>query len=56
MDPKHCYEGTKAFLKVKEQGLFAYFNQIPCSWIRIRIPNTDPDSQTNADPDPHTLR
>ena len=24
-------------------GLFVSFGQLLCSWIRIRIPNTDPD-------------
>ncbi len=34
---------TKAFLKGRKPGLFLNFGQFPCSRIRIRIPNTDPD-------------
>jgi hypothetical protein len=30
-------------LKGKKPGLFVNFGQFPCSWIRIRISNTDPD-------------
>jgi hypothetical protein len=30
-------------LKGRKPGLFVNFGQFPCSWIRIRIPNTDPD-------------
>jgi hypothetical protein len=37
------YEGTKTCLKGKEPGLFVYFGQFPCLWIRIRMPITDPD-------------
>jgi hypothetical protein len=42
-------------------GLLVNFGQFPCSWIRIRIPNTDPDLGQQAecrstriytDPDP----
>ncbi len=40
---KNTYEGTKAVLKGRS-GLFVNFGQFPCSWIRIRILNTDPDS------------
>ncbi len=40
---KHSYEGTKAFLKGRKPGLFVSFGQFPCSFIRIRISNTDPD-------------
>ncbi len=36
-------EGTKALLKGRKPGLFVNFGQFTCSWIRIRIPNTDPD-------------
>ncbi len=38
------YEGTKAVLKGRIPGLFVNCGQFPCSWIRIRILNTDPDS------------
>jgi hypothetical protein len=34
---------TKAFLKDWESGLFVKLGNFSCSWIRIRIPNTDPD-------------
>jgi hypothetical protein len=27
----------------KKPGLLVNFGQNPCSWIRIRIPNTDPN-------------
>jgi hypothetical protein len=37
------YVGTKAILKGLTLGLFLDFAQFPCSWIRSRIPNTDPD-------------
>jgi hypothetical protein len=37
------YEGTKAFLKGRKPDLFVNFGQLPCSWIRTHIPNTDPD-------------
>ncbi len=40
---KHTYAGKKAFLKGWKSGLFVNFNQFPCSWIWIRIPNRDPD-------------
>ncbi len=33
----------KATLKDRKPGLFVNFGQFPCSWILIRIPNTDPD-------------
>ncbi len=45
-------------LKGRKPGLFLNFGQFPCSWIRIRIPNTDPDPgavksmRNRADPDP----
>jgi hypothetical protein len=45
-----CYKtythlGAKAFLDGFKSGLLVNF---PCSWIRIRIPNTDPDKgETN---------
>jgi len=32
------YVGTKAFLKGWKLGLFVHFVQLPCSWIRIRLP------------------
>ncbi len=41
--------GSKIILKSLKSGLFVYFGQYPCSWIRIQ------ESQTNADPDPKTL-
>ncbi len=36
---------TNAFLKLKgkKPGFFVNFSQFPYSWIRICIPNTDPD-------------
>jgi hypothetical protein len=34
-----------AFLKGEKPGLFVKFSQFPCSWIRICIPNTDPDTR-----------
>jgi hypothetical protein len=37
------YEGTKAFLKCRKPGLLINFAQFPCSWIRIRVPDTDTD-------------
>jgi hypothetical protein len=37
------------FLKGRKPVLFVNFGQFPCSWIWIRIPNTQ-DSQINADP------
>jgi hypothetical protein len=40
MVQKRTYGGTKAFLKGKESGLFVNFGKSPCSWIRIRVPNT----------------
>jgi hypothetical protein len=40
---KHTYESTKAFLKGRKPGKFENFGQIPRSWIRICIPNTEPD-------------
>jgi hypothetical protein len=43
MGQKHTYKGTKAFLKGRKPGLLEYFLQFPCSWIRICIPNTEPD-------------
>ncbi len=30
-------------MKGRKPGLFVNFGQFPCSWIRIRIPNTDAD-------------
>jgi hypothetical protein len=33
----------KSLFKWQEPGLFVNFCQFLCSWIRIRIPNTDPD-------------
>ncbi len=39
----HTYEGTKAFLEGRQTGLFVNVDQFPSAWIRIRIPNTDPD-------------
>ncbi len=47
---KHTYEVRKAYLKGRNPGLFVNFCQFRCSWIRIRIPNTDSVSdpgQTN---------
>ncbi len=55
---KHAYKGTKAFFKGKKIGVFLNFGQFPWSWIRIRIPNADPDPgaaksmRTRANPDP----
>ncbi len=40
---KHTYEGAKAFLKGRKPCLLVNFCKFPCSWIRIHIPNTDPD-------------
>jgi hypothetical protein len=39
------YKGTEAFLIGRKPVLFVNFDQFPCSWILIRIPNTDPDRQ-----------
>jgi hypothetical protein len=56
-DPQHCikhtYAAKKSILKGCKSGFFANFCKFPCSWIRIRIPNTDPDLgvQNKADPD-----
>jgi hypothetical protein len=37
-------EGTKAFLKEgRKPGIFVFGQFLQSSWIRIRIPNTDPD-------------
>jgi hypothetical protein len=33
----------KTFLIAGNQGLFVNFGQYSCSWIRIRIPNKEPD-------------
>jgi hypothetical protein len=33
----------KAFFKGRKPGFFLNFGQLPCFWIRILIPNTDPD-------------
>ncbi len=44
---KTPYEGTKPFGK-QETRLSVNFGQLPCTWIRIRIPNADPD----PDPEP----
>ncbi len=37
------YEGTKAFLNGWKSDLIVKFGKFPCSWIRIRKPNTNPD-------------
>jgi hypothetical protein len=39
----------KPFFKGRKPGLFVNFGQFPCSWIRIRIPNTDPDPRQPND-------
>jgi hypothetical protein len=41
---KQTFEGTKALLKGRKPGLFVNFGKISCSWIWIRIPNSDPRS------------
>jgi hypothetical protein len=33
----------KTFVKERKPVLLVNFGQFPCSWIRIRIPNTDTD-------------
>jgi hypothetical protein len=38
------YEGTKAFLKGRKTGLVVNVGQYPFSSIRIRVPDTDPDT------------
>jgi hypothetical protein len=43
--PAQVLLGTKVFLKGWNSGLLVNFVQFPCSWIRIRIPNTDPDPE-----------
>jgi hypothetical protein len=43
MDHKHTNVGKKVVLKGWKSGLFVNFGRCPCSWIRIRIPNTAPD-------------
>jgi len=53
-DPQHC---KKAVLKSWNLGYFVNFRQFPCSCIRIRIPNADPDlgkPTVNSNPDHHT--
>ncbi len=40
------YEGAKAFWKGRKLSFFVNF---PCSWIRIRIPNTDPDPREQTE-------
>ncbi len=40
---KNSDEVTKALFNSRKPGLFVNFVQLPWSWIRIRIPNTDPD-------------
>ncbi len=52
---KHTFEGTRALQKARKPSLFVNFGEFPCSWIRIRIPNMDPDpgQPKNADPNPH---
>ncbi len=43
LNQKHgTYEG-KPFWKGRKPDLLINFGQFPCSWIQIRIPNTDPD-------------
>jgi hypothetical protein len=37
------YVNTKAILKGWKPGLFVNFDIFPCSFIRIRFPNTDSD-------------
>jgi hypothetical protein len=39
----HTKVRYRAFLKGRKPGLFVNFGLFPCSWIRIHIPNTDPD-------------
>ncbi len=47
--------GTKAILKVWKPVPNINFGQCPCSCIRIRIPNTNPDpgEPIYVDPDPN---
>ncbi len=49
---KHTY---KAFSKGRKPGLFVNFDQLPCSWIRIRIPNMHPDPDPGARSIPNTV-
>jgi hypothetical protein len=50
-DPQPCkkqtYEGPKAFMIDRKQGLFVNLGKFSCSWIGIQIW----DSQMDADPD-----
>jgi hypothetical protein len=53
---KYSHEGRyKIPFETQKTNSIVNFGQIPCSWIRICIPNTDPDpedSQMDANPDP----
>jgi hypothetical protein len=40
---KHTCIGMKVILKGWRSCSFVNFGPVPCSWIWIRIPNTDPD-------------
>ncbi len=40
---KHTYEVQMPFWRARNQAFFVNFSQFPYSWIRICIPNTDPD-------------
>jgi hypothetical protein len=42
---KYVIKHTKAILKGWKSGLFVYFGKFFDSWIRIRIPYRDPDSE-----------
>jgi hypothetical protein len=59
---KHTYEGTKAFLEGRQSGLFVNVGQFLSAWIRIPIPNMDPDPRQpkrmriQEDPDLHNWR
>jgi len=53
---KHTYEAAEDFRKAGNKA-FLNFGIFPCFWIRIRIPNTDPDPRQKwmrkqTDPDP----
>jgi hypothetical protein len=44
-DHKHTNVGFKTSLKGWKSVICVNFCQFPCSWIRIRSLNTDPDPQ-----------
>ncbi len=43
---RYYANASKIFMKVWKSGLFVCFGRFPCSWIRICIPITDPDTDT----------